>query len=108
VPCESYFVVSIISEKFLYENGDETEFEYLDMVELNGQTYVALTPVHENPEDLVDYDGELIILRSEKDENGEELLVSIEDEDEFDNVLDEFEKILEEDFDIDVGEDAEE
>ena len=34
------------------EEGNETEYEMIDAVELNGQTYVALLPLYENPEDM--------------------------------------------------------
>ena len=35
------------------EEGNETEYEMIDAVELDGQTYVALLPLYENPEDIV-------------------------------------------------------
>ena len=49
---------------------------------------------------LIDSDGELVILKVEEDENGEEFLSSIEDDDEYNFIADTFMKRLEEDYDI--------
>ena len=48
----------------------------------------ALIPYYENPEEMLseDEDGDLIILKSQMDENGEELMVSIDDDDEYQRV----------------------
>lgn len=69
----------------LDEDGKEHSFEYLDTLEHGDYEYVALTPVLEDPADAVADDGELVVLRIEE-ENGEEILVAIEDDEEFDTV----------------------
>lgn len=61
------------------EEGNETEYEMIDAVELNGQTYVALLPLYENPEDIVEEDYQVVILKM-VEEDGEEILLTINDE----------------------------
>ncbi len=68
------------------EEGVEQAFELLDIMEHKGQSYFALTPFYENEEDYIDDDGDLIILKSEMDENDDEVMVSIDDEDEYQEV----------------------
>ena len=69
------------------DNGVETDFELIGTVELEGVTYYALIPYTEDEDAEVD---EYIVLRGEKDENGEDVLVSIDDDEEFDRVADIF------------------
>ena len=65
----------------------------MDAIETDNGRYVALLPVYDDPSDLVDGDGELIILEVDE-ENGEETLVPIEDEDTFDEIAGLFEERL--------------
>ena len=73
-------------EPFLYtlidEEGKEHEFELIDKLEFNDSTYYAMTPTLSNPNSLEDSDGELVLLKSQWDENNEELLATIDNEDE--------------------------
>lgn len=93
----------------LDEEGQEHEFEHLASVEYAGASYVALMPVYEHPEDMLESDGELVILKIvEDEESGEEMLAALENDDEFDAVSREFEKILGEDYDIVPDDDLEE
>ena len=76
--------------------GNDIELEYVDALEHNGTTYMAFFPVVE--EDSEDEENEeeygLVILKSQM-ENGEEFLVTIDDEEEIDKVYDLFmEQIL--------------
>lgn len=80
------------------EEGNEFEFEILDMAEIDGQVYSALMPIHSDPKDLLDADGEFVVLKVIENENGEEILEGIEDEDELQKVVDYFEEALSEDF----------
>ncbi|MFT8887639.1 DUF1292 domain-containing protein [Ethanoligenens sp.] len=92
----------------LDEEGNAHEFEHLATVEYAGASYVALMPVYDKPEDLLESDAELVILKIIEDEDsGEEMLAAVEDDDEFDAVSEEFEKILGEDYDIVVSEEPE-
>lgn len=69
------------------EEGVEQTFELLDSYETaDGELYYALVPYYDNPEDMVEADTELVILRSEEDENGEETLASIDDDDEYEKI----------------------
>jgi len=72
------------------EEGNEFELEYLDEIELDGVTYRAFLPA-----DMEDTDPDfgLILLRVEW-ENGEELLASVDDEDELDRVYGHFMNVL--------------
>ena len=63
------------------ENGNKQNFEMLDAAELDGVQYFAMIPAIESEEFLND-DGELVILKAIED-NGEEILASIDDDDEF-------------------------
>jgi len=70
------------------EDGNEIELEYVDALEHNGQTYMAFFPVvEEEDEDEVDENEEygLIILKSIL-ENGEELLSTLDSDEELDEV----------------------
>ena len=69
----------------LDEDGAEHSFEVLDSAEFEGKSYMALVPVPDQPEDLLEDAGELVILRL-GEEDGEEFLEAIEDDAEFDKV----------------------
>ena len=69
------------------EEGNENDFELIGSVEVEGVTYYALVPYSEEDDSEPE---EYIVLRGEKDENGEEILVSIEDDEEFDRIADIF------------------
>ena len=78
------------------DEGNDIELEYVDALEHNGTTYMAFFPVVE--EDSEDEENEeeygLVILKSQM-ENGEEMLVTIDDENELNTVYDQFmEQIL--------------
>lgn len=81
------------------EEGNETEYEMIDAVELNGQTYVALLAMYENPEDIVEEDYQVVILKM-VEEDGEEILLTINDEAEFDAVWQAFEDRLSDEYEI--------
>ncbi len=61
------------------EDGNEVQFEFLDLVELDNEEYVVLLPVTEDGEEE---EGEVVILRLEDtdDESEEESYVGVEDE----------------------------
>ena len=78
------------------DEGNDIELEYVDALEHNGTTYMAFFPVVE--EDSEDEENEeeygLVILKSQM-ENGEEFLVTIDNEEAIDKVYDLFmEQIL--------------
>ena len=78
------------------EDGNEFELEHLDTLEYNGEVYMAFFPVVEGDEDGevtdVDLDDEeygLIILKVVH-EDGEDQLISLDDEEELDAVYNQF------------------
>lgn len=86
------------------ESKEEKEFEFLASLENDGVKYVALIPAFMEPEELVESDGELVILKVVKNNDDEDTLISIDDDDEFDTVAAKFEDMLSDDFDI-IGDD---
>lgn len=82
------------------ENGKEREFEHLASLEYEGSTYVALIPVFQDPEELIESDGDLVILKIATDDKGEDILVTVDDDDEFYAVSEKFEKMLENEYEI--------
>ena len=91
-------IVSVVDE-----DGVEHTFEELDRIETDDARYVALTPVYDEAQDILDDDGELIILRV-VEEDGETYLEPIEDDDEFDEIGKIFEDRLREAFEFDDDE----
>ena len=62
------------------EDGNEQDFEVIEIFEVTGQEYVAIAL----PEDAEEADDEVMIFRLEMDEEThEELLVDIKDDDEW-------------------------
>ena len=86
-------IVSVVDEE-----GEEHIFEELDILEIDNKEYVALLPVYDD--EVVDEDGELIILIRNYDKNDEIYLEPIEDEDEFMKVGKMFEERLADMFDF--------
>ncbi len=82
------------------EDGREIEFEVLGSVEYDGLTYVGLIEQFDDPAAQLESDGRMIVLKAIEDDHGEELLVTIDDE-ELANVLPVFEEALGEEYDID-------
>lgn len=76
------------------EEGNESEFEYLGELSIDDNNYLALIP-------LDGEDDEYVILKVTADENGEEMLVTIDDDDEFDRVADAFEDQFMDEYDLD-------
>jgi len=59
------------------EEGNDVQFEFLDLIEYEDEEYVVLLPVEEDEEDS----GEVVILKLEDtDSEEEESYVSVEDE----------------------------
>jgi uncharacterized protein YrzB (UPF0473 family) len=81
------------------EDGKEEEFEYLDTIELNDNEYVVLVPYREEESEKDQDEDEVVILKIDHGENGEDSFVTIDDEDELDEVFEEFKIRMEEEFD---------
>ena len=92
------------------EEGVETDYEIIGSVEVDDVLYYALVPVIENGEDGSEVE-EYIVLRSETEtnENGEEeeILVSLDDDEEFDRIADIFDdEFADIDYDMEPDEDS--
>ena len=77
------------------ENGEEVPFEFLDLIELDGEEYVVLLPVEEEDTDA----DEVVILRLEDTESeDEESYVSVEDEEVLNKVFEMFKEKFKDEF----------
>ena len=81
------------------EEGNESQFALVGELELDGHEYLALVPV--DADQGSDEEDEYVILKVTADENGEEILVTIDDDDEFDRVADAFEDRFMDEYDLD-------
>lgn len=76
------------------ENGEQIEFEFLDLIEYDGEEYVVLLPNDDDEEP-----GEVVILKLEDtDSEDEESYVSVEDEEVLKNVFDIFKEKFKDEF----------
>ncbi len=69
------------------EEGVEHDFTVIDIIEVEGKEYAILLPVDEESD-------EAIILKFDLDEEGNELLVDIEDDEEWEKVADYWEEMI--------------
>ena len=81
------------------EDGNEIEFELIGTVDVEGVTYHAMIPADQQGEEQGFY--EYVILKTEEDEDGEEMLVTIDDDAEFDKIADIFDDMFSEEIDLD-------
>lgn len=82
------------------EEGEEYTFEIIDGIETDESRYLALLPVFDKPEEKVDDNGELVILKVFEDEEGE-YYEEIDDDDEYETIADAFVSRLQDLFEID-------
>ncbi len=89
-------IVSVVDEE-----GVTHTFEELDRIETDEGRFIALLPVYDDATEIIDDDGELIILSVNEDEDGEIYLEPIEDEKLFNKIGKIFEERLEDLFEFD-------
>ena len=82
------------------EDGKEIDFEVIGEAEIDGTEYFAMEPV--GAEDSDDGIIEYVLLKKEKDEDGEDVFVTIDDEEEFDKVAAYFDDMFDDEADYDV------
>ena len=82
------------------EDGKEQTFELIDYYEEGDNKYYAMVPYYDNPADIISDSGELVILKSDYSD-GEEMLVTIDDDDEYDRIGEIFMSRLEDYYDGD-------
>lgn len=66
------------------DEGNKKNFELIDAAELNGEQYFCMVPSVED-ENFLEEDCDIVILKT-IEEDGEEILASIDDDDEFERV----------------------
>ena len=81
------------------EEGNEVKFEFLDLVELDNEEYVILLPIAEEGEEE---EGEVVILKIEDtdEETEEESYVSVDDEGVLNQVFEIFKEKFKDEFDF--------
>ena len=83
------------------ENGNEVKFEFLDLIELEGEEYVVLLPLEEEE---TEEPGEVVILKIEdSDEDSDEeteSYVSVDDEETLNKVFEIFRDKFKDEFDF--------
>ena len=78
------------------EDGKETHFEFLDLIEYEGEEYVVLLPILEEAEED---NGEVVILKVEDTESeDEESYVSVDDEEVLTTVFETFKEKFKDEF----------
>jgi len=81
------------------EDGNENEYELIGSVEMKGNKYYALIPMEEeNESEFLEY----VILKAQTLDNGEEVLATIDNDDEYDDVADYFDDVFAEEIDHDA------
>ena len=77
------------------ENGNEVKFEFLDLIELDGEEYIVLLPTEEGEDN-----DEVVILKVEdvEDDPDMETYVSIDDEDTLNAVFEMFKEKFKDEF----------
>ena len=85
------------------ENGNEVQFEFLDLIEYESEEFVVLLPVLEDGEED---DGEVVILKVDdsEDDSEEESYVSVDDEATLTAVFEIFKEKFKEEFNFTDGE----
>ena len=82
------------------EDGTDIEFEVIGEAVLDEVTYYAMMPVENaNAEDgIVEY----VLLKKEQDDDGEDLFITLDDEDEFEKVAAYFDELFDSEVDYDA------
>ena len=75
------------------EDGQDHEFLHIETLEVDGSTYFVLLPISEDEEqaglsEAAEETEEAIILKLGKDEEGNDMLLDIEDDEEWEKVAD--------------------
>lgn len=86
--------MSEISDNYIVlndENGDEVQFEFLDLIEYESKEYVVLLPTD-------DEDGEVVILEVEDTDGDEESYISVDDEETLMKVFEIFKEKFKQEF----------
>ena len=81
------------------ELGNDVDFEFLDLIEYEGENYVILLPAEETEDEESD---EVVILKEDKEaentDDGEESYISVDDEDTLNKVFGIFKEKFKDEF----------
>ena len=77
------------------ENGEDVQFEFLDLIEYDSEEYVILLPVVEEGEED---DGEVVILKVENSGEEDESYISVDDEEVLTTVFEIFKEKFKDEF----------
>lgn len=83
------------------DDGKEYTFEVLDAIETDTGRYLAMLPVYDDPQKMLEDSGELVIVKVGEESDGDEYYYEIEDDDEYETIADAFVERLEDYFEID-------
>lgn len=78
------------------EDGNENEFEVVATLEVEDNEYAILLPRDDDRDPDAEEVDEAYVLRIEQDENGEDVLIGIEDEEELNMVIEAYEELAKE------------
>ena len=79
------------------EDGETSQFEYLTTIDHEGELYVVLMLLEDEKDTQDDDEGEVLILKIEKDkETGEDIYVSVDDDSISQAVFDKFLAMMDE------------
>ncbi len=81
------------------DDGKEYTFEVVDAIESDEGRYLAMLPVFDDPQKMLEDSGELVIVKV-GEEDGEEYFFEIEDDDEYEFVADTFIERLQDFYEI--------
>lgn len=85
--------------ELLDENNESVTFEHIMTLDYNGQEYVVLAPLEDAAGSGADLEeDEVVILRVEQDDAGEDYYTAIEDDDELEAVFSAVTEIYEKGF----------
>ena len=88
------------------EEGNEKLFELIDVLEEDGKVYFALIPHVEDPAELLE-ECELVVLAVQEGEDGSDILIPIESDEEYERIAQIFIDRLEDEEDEDEDGQAE-
>ncbi len=77
------------------DDGKEHEFVVVDVIEVSNKEYAILLPIDADEEE----EAEAVILRLEKDADGDDVLTDIESEEEWEQVAQAYEELLDDEGD---------
>lgn len=82
------------------DDGKSYSFEILDAIETDTGRYLAMVPYFVDPQEKLDDSGDLVLVKVQEDENGDEYFEDIANDDEYETIADLFIDRLQDDYDI--------